>query len=200
VRVGIRFTTEWHAPVHYWNFIPYARFGGVVRYRDFVPERNVGVIIHGGHFGRAYDVRGDAVINRGFDRAIIERRGGIHINRFDVHEVRTQQGERIGGGRQIEVYRPNRSELQIDNERIDVKRGDRNFSIDERHIERGQTIPNSRPSHETIQPRQRVVRTAPVRQQERRHELIQRYERQPKPSPAPSRVERPAREREGRRE
>ena len=171
MHVGIRFTTEWHAPAHYWNFIPYARFGGAVRYRDFVPERNVGVIIRGGNFGRTYDVHGEVVINRGFDRAIIEQRGGIRVNRFDVREVRTTQGEHIGGGRQIEVYRPNRTELQRDNERIDIKRGDRNVSIDVKHVERVQTIPNARPATVIVQPRQRVVRAAP----QRRQELLQRY-------------------------
>jgi hypothetical protein len=198
LHVGIRFTTEWHAPVHYWNFVPYARFGGVVRYRDFVPERSVSVIIRGGHFGRTYDVHGDAVINRGFDRMEIERRGGIRINRFDVQDVRTQQGEHIAGGGHIEIYRPDRAELRRDNERVEIKRGDRNVSIDAKHIERAQTIPDARPSQETVQPRQRTVRTAPVRQQERRQQLIQRYERQPKPSPAPSREEHQSREREGR--
>ena len=178
MHAGIHFTTEWHAPAHYWNFIPYARFGGAVRYRDFVPEHNVGVIIHGGHFGRTYDVHGEIIINHGFDRTFIERHGGIHVDHFNVHELRTAQGERIGDGRQIEVYRPNRTELQRDNEHIDIKRGDRNVMIDIKHVERAQTIPNSRPSHETIQPRQRVVRTAPVRQQERRQELLQRYEKQ----------------------
>jgi hypothetical protein len=202
VHVGIRFTTEWHAPVHYWSFIPYNRFGGAVRYRDFVPERNVGVIIRGGNFGRTYDVHGDVIINRGFDRTIIEQRGGIHVNRFDVHEVRTTQGERIGSsGRQIEVYRPNRTELQRDNERVDIKRGDRNVSIDVKHIERVQTIPNARSATVIVQPRQRtVVRTAPVRQQERRQGLLQRYEKQKSPSPPTNREERSGREREGRHE
>ncbi|HVN47696.1 MAG TPA: DUF6600 domain-containing protein [Bacteroidota bacterium] len=199
VRIGIRFTTEWHAPIHYWNFVPYARFGGVVRYRDYVPERNIGVIVRGGNFGRTYDVHGEMIINRGIDRTLIERRGGIHIDRFDVREVRTTQGERIGGERQIEVYRPNREELRRDNERIDIQRGDRTISIDVKHVERIQTIPNVRPIQATVQPRQRtVVRTAPVRQQERRQALIQRYEKQPRPSPAPKREERSDKDREAR--
>ena len=42
VSFGMRFTTHWAAPAHYWNFVRYHRFGTIIRYRDIasLPQRH----------------------------------------------------------------------------------------------------------------------------------------------------------------
>ena len=181
---GIRFTSHWIAPLHYWNVIRYHQFGSVIRYHDTAPEEYARRLIHTGRSGAQYSVDHERIINTGVDRAIIERRGNIRITRSDVRELRGYASERITRSQNdqrdehIEVHRPSREEMQRETEHIEIRRGERNFSINLNRIE----IPHSESRAPQIQERQsRRYR------QEMRRELIQRHERIQKPSPPTSR-------------
>ena len=139
---GMRFTTHWSAPVHYWNFVRYYRFGAVIRYRDLASMEHTRRLIRTTRNGSQYEVNHDRIINRGVDRALIERHGNLRISRTEVRDVHEQSGERMirsDGNRRterIEIYRPTRDEMQRGIERIEARRGDRALSIDMKKIER----------------------------------------------------------------
>jgi hypothetical protein len=130
---GIRFTTHWIAPVHYWNFVRYNRFNSVIRYRDTAPEEYARRLIHTERTGPQYGIDHERIINRGVDRTIIERRGNVRFTNTEVKEIRGQSGERItrsNDSQHIEIYRPTRDEMQHSIGRIEARRGERNLSID----------------------------------------------------------------------
>jgi hypothetical protein len=182
--LGIRFTTHWTAPLHYWNIIRYHQFGSVIRYRDTAPEEYARRLIHTGRSCAQYGVDHERIINTGVDRAIIEHRGNIRFTRKDVRELHGYAGERITKSlndqrdEHIEIYRPSREEMQRKTEHIEIRRGERNLSIDMNRIE----IPHSDSHTPQVQePQSQRYR------QEMRRELIQRHERIQKPSPHTSR-------------
>jgi hypothetical protein len=216
VTVGIRFTTHWEAPMHYWNFISYHHFGANIRYQDVAPEQYTRRFFGTTRSGSRYEVDRDRVINRGVDRAIIERHGSVRITRLEVRDGREQSGERVirsnnnRAASHIEVYRPQRVEIQSNTNRITVRRGDRPFSIDMNKIERpriesrmpsiqqnqreqqkveeptrGREI--QRGAQQQNQPRENTPRVQENRQlrdsQTMRRELIQRYENRQNISP-----------------
>jgi hypothetical protein len=193
---GIRFTTHWIAPLHYWNIIRYHQFGSVIRYHDTAPEEYARRLIHTGRSGAPYGIDHERIINTGVDRTIIERRGNIRFTRRAVREFHGYSGERIARsnddqhGEHIEVFRPSREEMKHKTEQIDIRRGERNLSIDLKRIEMPHSESRTPNVHE--RPSQRY-------RQEMRRELIQRYDRIQKPSP-PARHEHSRFQREPRRE
>ncbi len=179
IAVGIRFTTHWVAPVHYWNFVQYHRFGSIIRYRDVVPEEHSRRLIRTSRSGHQYEVDHDRIINRGIDRTVIERRGNFRISRAEVQEVRAQSGERLirsDGNRRmerIEIYRPTQDEMQRNTDRIKVRRGDRALSIDINKIER-----THRDQARTIEQQpNRTIQREVQQQEQRREREVQREER-----------------------
>ena len=194
VSFGMRFTTHWTSPIYYWNFVRYHRFGAVIRYRDIASVEHIRRFIHTTRSGLQYEIDHERIINRGVDRAIIERRGNLRISKTEVRDVHEQSGERmirLDGNRRtehIEIYRPMRDEMQRSIERIKVRRSDHALSIDIKKIER---------------PREYTPRVQERKPQqdrkEMRRELIQRYERKQNPSP-PTRHEAPQNKIEPHRE
>jgi hypothetical protein len=214
--LGIRFTTHWMAPAHYWNFVRYNRFGSPIRYRDTAPEEYARRLIRTGRTGQQYGIDHERIINRGVDRTVIEHRGNVRFTKTEVREIRGQSGERMTRSNdnqrmeRIEVYRPTRDEMQRSTERIETLRGERNLSIDMNKVERPRV--ESRTSSDERLPRSETRTDNPGREsglqrdilhneqfhertpqvqeqqsqhdtQEKRRELIQRYERKQKPSP-----------------
>jgi hypothetical protein len=177
LRFGIRYTTRWTAPVHYWNVVRYNRFGSVIHYRDTAPEEYARRLIHTGRSGLQFGIDHERIINRGVDRTIIERRGNVRFARTEVREIQGPSGERMtrsNDNQRIEISRPTRDELHNSTGRIDARRGERDLSIDMNKAVQPRT--ESRAPH--IQERQ-LQRD----RQEMRRELIQRHGRQQIPSP-----------------
>ncbi|RPI04365.1 MAG: hypothetical protein EHM64_10150 [Ignavibacteriae bacterium] len=228
---GIRFTTHWNAPARYWNCVPYNRFGSIIRYRDTAPESSVRRFIRTGRSGPQYGIERDRIMNRGVDRAIIERRGNVRFPNTEIRENREQSGERLtrSSGTQrsdrIEIYRPTRDEMVRSTERVEPRRGERNLSIDISKVERprsetrtsGEEHPQrneprtvepqrdpglQRENQQPEQMRERPSQLQEPRQQrdtqEKRRELIQRYERKQNPSPPTVRESQQMRTGEGR--
>ena len=176
-RFGIRSTTRWTAPVHYWNVIRYNRFGSVIHYRDTAPEEYARRLLHTGRSGPQFGIDHERIINRGVDRTIIERRGNVRFARTEVRETHDQSGERLtrsNDSQRLEIYRPTRDELHNNTDRIEARRGERNLSIDMKKA--GKPRAESRTPH--VEERQ-VQRD----RDELRRELIQRHGRQQNPSP-----------------
>ncbi|MGD1046259.1 MAG: DUF6600 domain-containing protein [Bacteroidota bacterium] len=173
---GIRFTTHWSAPAHYWNIVHYNRFGSVIRFRDTAPEEYARRFIHTGRSGPQYGMDRERIINRGVDRAVIERRGNVRFARTEVREIRGQSGERItqsNDNQRIEIYRPTRDEMLRSTERIETQRGERNLSIDMNKV--------AQPRIESRTPQ--IQQQSQRDRNEMRRELIQRHERRQNPSP-----------------
>ena len=216
MNLGIRFTYHWVAPVHYWNFVRYHRFGSVIRYRDTAPEEYANRLIHTGRNGMEYGSDHEHIINRGVDKTFIESRGNIRFNRTEVREVHDYSGERMSQlnnnqhTRLIEVYRPNKVEMQNSTERINARRGERALSIDMTQLEKPR-ISSSFRSEDHVPPNEKInggsQRQSGLRQelqkekqsrgrtpqlqlrhsqpdrQKMRHDLILRHEPKHRPSP-----------------
>lgn len=139
VGIGIRFTTRWLAPMHYWNFVRYRHFTSPSIMHEVVPAEYTRRFIGTTRSGGRYEVDGDRVINHGIDRQVIERRGGYtRINRVEVTET-GERGERFVRDRnqeRIEVYRPSATDLRQAPERIEARRGERRTTLDINRIER----------------------------------------------------------------
>jgi hypothetical protein len=135
MNVGIRFTTHWIAPVHYWNFVRYHRFGSVIRYRDNAPLEYAMHLIHTSRHGVDYGIDHERIINRGVNKTIIERLGNVRFKSTAVREIRESTGERLSRStdnpqtKRIEVYRPSREEMQNSSDRIEARCGERNLSM-----------------------------------------------------------------------
>ena len=149
--IGIRFTSHWFAPYHYWNFVRYRDFTSHFVNRRVLPMEYTRQLIGSTRTGGRYDFDGGRIINRGIDRGIVERRGGnTRIDRIDVRET-NNVGERIVRDRnqeRIEVYRPDRTATGRTPERIEARRPDRGTSLDLQKIERA-----PRESGQTVEPR-----------------------------------------------
>jgi len=181
LNIGIRFSTSWVAPAHYWNFIRYHRFGSVIRYRDVASIEHTRRLIGATRSDFRYDTNHDRIINRGVDRTIIEHRGNVSVSRAEVRDVRGQSGERMirsdGNNRaeRIEIFRPTQDEMQTSKERIEARRGERNLSIDMNKIEHSQIgSPQLAQSRES-KPQIREQKSR-LERQEMRHELIKRHD------------------------
>jgi hypothetical protein len=140
LNMGIRFTTQWFAPHNYWNFVHYRYMTSPYVYQEVVPMEYARRLISTTRSAGRYEFENGRVINRGVDRDVIIRRGGLtRIDRFDVRESH-DVGERFVRDRnsnRIEVYRPDQNRTIRTHERIDARRVERGTSLDLQKIERG---------------------------------------------------------------
>ena len=181
--MGIRFTTRWFAPYHYWSFVQYRHFTSHYISREIVPLEYTRRLIGTTRSGGRYDIDGGRIINRGIDRGIIERRGGnMRIDRIDVRET-NRVGERIVRDRnqeRIEVYRPDRSGTGRTPERMEARRPDHGTSLDLQKIERAPREPGRTVESRTPERGRVVTREAnqPPQENTRRQSAPQRREEQ----------------------
>jgi hypothetical protein len=154
---GIRFTTHWIAPAHYWNVVRYDHFGSVIRYRDTAPEEYARRLIKTGRTGSQYGIDHDRIINHGIERTFIEHRGNIRFPRTEVRKNRGQSGERMIRSNEIEIFRPSREEIQRSSTQVEARRD-----------ERAPQVQEPKPQND---------------RQEMRRELIQRHGSKMNPSP-----------------
>jgi hypothetical protein len=137
--VGIRFTTRWIAPLHYWSFVRYRHFNAYNVDRYSSPPENTRRLIGSTRTSSHYEVDRDRIINNGVERSYVEQRGGGRIDRYDVGQSR-DRGERmvrdIGGRERIEVYRPDTDPSANRDVRIEARRPERQVSLDFGRIER----------------------------------------------------------------
>jgi hypothetical protein len=151
----IKFTRHWIAPVYYWTFVHHHHFGSVTHYEDVASMEHTRRLIRTSHSEQQYGIHHDHIINRGVDRAFIERHGNIRISKTEVREVHEQSGERIirseGTNRiqRIELYRPSRDDIQQSMKLIEAGGDDRALPIDMKEIERTR-IDSRKPSEEYI--------------------------------------------------
>ena len=133
---GIRFTTEWNAPVHYWNFIRYRDFGTNLHYGDMVTEAYARHLMHSSQAGWDYGVENGRIINHGIDRRLIEYRGNLHFEQTEIRAIHEHTGERMNRSTNnrrpgfIEVYRLTDEELHRNSERVEAHLGERTLSLD----------------------------------------------------------------------
>jgi hypothetical protein len=206
IGVGLRYTTHWVAPVHYWSFVRYNNFGKTIRYRDLASPTHARRLIGVTRSGSSFEVENGRIIDRGVDRTFIERRSGARFPRAEVQNAQGRTGERLvrssgnNRGERIEIYRPSQEQLLRGSERFEARRGDRPLSIDMNKIERYRQAPPQAPpgnairreearSREPQREERRREAKPNVREQqridqtERRRELIERYDGGRNPSP-----------------
>lgn len=176
ISVGIHFTRAWVSPVHYWTFVPcrYFTSSRVVRY-VVPPERTQRF------FGRTrsvtrYDSESERIINRGIDVGFVERQGRTRVEHVSIVETRERGAERIsrqGGRERLEVYRPDRLEVeQTVPQRIDARRAERRSSLEIDKIERSLR----RGPDATRVPERRETPTEQMKREDRREVGRQRSE------------------------
>ncbi len=109
VDFGISYTTQWVAPMHYWNFVP-CRYFTTTRVVDYIQPVERTRRFFGSTRGTVnIQANGDRVINRGVDVNFVERRGNTRVNRVDVVQREQGNGERFvrdADQSRIETYRP----------------------------------------------------------------------------------------------
>ncbi len=194
VTIGIRFTTRWVAPVHYWTFVRHPYFTTTSVYRYAAPTEYARRLIRTGRSVVSYEVDRDRIINRGVDRAFIERRGNTRIDRADVTTT-SERGERVrreGGRERVEMYRPTPTDFQNQNENIQARRPERRLSLDLERIER------SRPEMTGDFRNREAAPEARERRSEFERRIPERNVEQPEPRTSQERhfMERESRQRE----
>jgi len=110
---GIRFTRHWVAPVTSWCFIPYGSFGATIYRNRLLTQGQIRRVLGTTRRGRSTIIERDVIINRGVDRSIVEQRGSIRVDRYDVRSGITDRSEGIRSGR-IETYRPEQDRQRKD--------------------------------------------------------------------------------------
>ncbi|MGE5402387.1 MAG: DUF6600 domain-containing protein [Ignavibacteriales bacterium] len=135
INVGIHFTYDWHFPANCWNYISYRYFDGYDVHRYMAPERVKYRLYGNTRYRNEYGYRDGRVINRGVDREFVERRVGRPVterNLVETTRIRDISGTRNRDNDRVEVFRPNRDELnKYDNTRnLEIKRSDRRSSLD----------------------------------------------------------------------
>lgn len=159
--IGIRFTTHWFAPFHYWSFVRYRHMTSPYVYREVVPMEYARRLIGTTRSAGRYEFDGGRVVNRGVDRSVVERRGGhTRIDRVDVRET-NNVGERFvreSNRERIETYRPTRTDAGRAGDRIEARRAERGTSLDLQRIERAprDATRNVAPREESRTPQGRV--------------------------------------------
>ncbi|OGU30498.1 MAG: hypothetical protein A2X67_06900 [Ignavibacteria bacterium GWA2_55_11] len=194
ISFGIRYTRVWAAPADYWCFVPYRRFGSVIRYRDYVQPTYVRRLIGTTRSGAGYDIDRDRVVNRGVDRAYVERQSGVRLGRTEIRET-GEVGERLRSGR-IETYRPAREDFERAEQPSEVRRGDRRLSIDmdrvERSVPAGASETRTRDAQTTTRKKQEPqVRPDVGRSRNKQVRPAPERKRQERTSPTPNRTTRP---------
>lgn len=138
---GIHYRRHWVTPYSYWSFVDcqYLGHSDINRY-VYRSENNTRFIGRTRGAGSVH-VDGGRVVTRGPDRAYVERRGNVRIERADIADARDRQGERIvrdGNRERIEVYRP-RFEGQTRSGETDrparLRTGERPLSLDTRNTD-----------------------------------------------------------------
>jgi hypothetical protein len=208
LNIGIRFTTHWFAPYHYWNFVRYRYMTSPYIFQEVVPLEYGRRLIATTRFAGRYEYENGRVINRGVEREFVERRGGYtRIDRLDVRDSR-DVGERLVRDRntnRIEVYRPDQSGNTRSHERIEARRADRGTTLDLQKVERGhrddsqniesRDVARDRrvPTPETRTPQGRVQQPATTRPREegvQRRQTERRIETPQVPSTERKEIER----------
>ena len=109
VSFGISFDAGWSTPVHYWNFVPCRSFTHT-RIVDYVQPVERTRRFFGSTRGvRSNEANGDRIVNRGVDVNFVERRTQRRVERTEVVNRTSGEGERMvrtDGRQRLEVYRP----------------------------------------------------------------------------------------------
>ena len=109
VSFGIHYRSSWITPHSWWSFVD-CRYIGDPHMHQHIYRRDD----NGRYIGRtrsAGSVRydGGRIMSRGPDRAYVERRGDIRIERAEIHDVTGRPVDRLvreGGRERVDVYRP----------------------------------------------------------------------------------------------
>ena len=142
VSFGIHYRTHWVTPHHWWSFVDCNHIAAHdVHSHVYRHDENARYI------GRTRDMgsvryEGGRVVTRGPDRAEVERRGNVRIDRADIVDVNDRQGERIVRGgdnrERIETYRPRitSSDARSATARPpSVRQSDRSINLDARGLD-----------------------------------------------------------------
>jgi hypothetical protein len=180
VNFGITYSSTWHAPVHYWNFVPCRSFTATRIVAYVQPIEHTRRIF--GNTRQSVDIRteDDRIMNRGIDVGFVERRANVRINSVDVVQSDRRDGDRISkrSGREvIEVYRPRIEEQSRGRVRTDERgtveqqrSGERREAVDNR---RGRVNPQSQDNQRTREQSRGDVgvrRSRPQMEQQRQEE------------------------------
>ena len=145
INFGIRFSTSWHSPYRYWNFMPYKHFCGYDVNRYLVPDKNKYGIFSNTKYRDNYGYKNGRIVNYGVDRDFVERRSGARITERQLVEttkLRNNTGDRNPVDNRIEIFRPSESEINKarDIQKFDFKRSDRKTSLEVNKVEFGDRV------------------------------------------------------------
>lgn len=132
---GIHFSINWNSHYSYWNFVGYDHFC-----HDRLNYYIVGSHLNNRIFERTkyrnnYSYDRGRIINGGIDRNYVERKTGYRISERDIYDVDDYgkyEKSRSSDSDRIYNYRPNEREIEkySSKSNIEVKRGDKNLSIE----------------------------------------------------------------------
>lgn len=155
ISIGIRFTTHWHSPYHYWHFVPYRFFCGYEVNRYLVGSRYKYRIYNGSKYRNDYGYERGRVINKGIERNLVERRAGARIvNRDIVETSRLRDISDTRDRERVTIYRPGQDEVNRSRTNdIEIRKLDRSTSLETSRVEigrRDRTETNRRESEREV--------------------------------------------------
>lgn len=140
INIGIYFTNQWAAPMHYWSFVRYRHFHKPHMGKYYEPVEKTRRFFGSTRSRNNYDYENERIINRGVDRKFVERQSGERIRTAEIVETRDKRTDRIvreGERPRIEVYRPRESDVERSrSEKIEARKADRGTSLDMNKIDR----------------------------------------------------------------
>jgi len=173
ISIGIHFTRAWVAPMRYWTFVGCRNFTRPHIAQHVVPFERSHRFFESTRSVTRYDTEGDRIINRGVDVGFVERQGKVKIDRLEVVETRDRMADQVlddRGRQRVEVYRPQRKEIeQSESPSIEPRRSIERSDVDRQLRE--QKIERQRPERSFETDRPRIDERRPeMKQSEPRHE------------------------------
>lgn len=134
ISFGIRFSIGWTASYNWWSFVPYRRFCDYRLDYYLIDNRRVERIFGSTKYRNNYYFDRDRIINAGVDKDFIERRAGYKIAERSIRTVNDRnefERFRRENNDRVVVYRPSEREFESNsNDRFEIKRGDRNTTLE----------------------------------------------------------------------
>ena len=138
VSVGIHFTATWNAPYNYWCFVRHGHFTKNNYSHYVVSKSTTRRLIKTTRSAGSYAMDRGTVFNRGIDRSLIEKRGRVRIDTYEVTRSSSQRENvvRSNGVRRIESVRPDPVPERKQSERIDARKATRSSGLQMDRVDR----------------------------------------------------------------
>ena len=168
---GIRFSTEWHSPYNYWNFVSYRRFGEPRLNMHLLDASVVFRIFERTTYRNNYYSDHNRIVNSGIDRSFLEKKIGARIiekKLAQVDNMRDYNRSRKNMADKVFTYKPSVREMAKSRsiDKFNIRKGEKTSSI----VQNKLRTQDKRDFHRTetnIKTSEKVGKTSPNVSQQR---------------------------------